>query len=160
MHIAQSCNVSGNYELQVREGCVLLIRYFIHVLLQQSYVWVSSMVTYVCECVSMFNDAKYELQVEEGCFMLIQLFVCKGSCHLRFSGIRPLRGGWGYPPFPLRKKTFFFSHWFSVKGGVGVRGGARDTKCNYSLRHIVQQTTYLHELAHSGFKPRPPWWDA
>ena len=33
----------------------------------------------------------------------------KGSCHLRFSGIRPLRGG-GYPPFPLRKKTFFFSH--------------------------------------------------
>ena len=45
--------------------------------------------------------------------------VGKGSCHLRFSGIRPLRGG-GYPPFPLRKKTFFFSHWFSVKGGVGV----------------------------------------
>ena len=34
--------------------------------------------------------------------------VNKGSCHLRFSGIRPLRGG-GYPPFPLRKKTFFFS---------------------------------------------------
>ena len=33
----------------------------------------------------------------------------KGSCHLRFSGIRPLRGG-EYPPFPLRKKTFFFSH--------------------------------------------------
>ena len=33
----------------------------------------------------------------------------KGGCHLRFSGIRPLRGG-GYPPFPLRKKTFFFSH--------------------------------------------------
>ena len=33
--------------------------------------------------------------------------VCKGTFHLRFSGIRPLRGG-GYPPFPLRKKTFFF----------------------------------------------------
>ena len=32
----------------------------------------------------------------------------KGSCQKRFSGIRPLRGG-GYPPFPLRKKTFFFS---------------------------------------------------
>ena len=31
---------------------------------------------------------------------------CKGSYHLRFSGIRLLRGG-GYPPFPLRKKTFF-----------------------------------------------------
>ena len=30
----------------------------------------------------------------------------KGTCHLRFSGIRPLRGG-GYPPIPLRKKTFF-----------------------------------------------------
>ena len=43
-----------------------------------------------------------------------------GTCQKRFSGIRPLRGGWGYPPFPLRKKTFFFSHWFSVKGGVGV----------------------------------------
>ena len=33
----------------------------------------------------------------------------KGTCHLRFSGIRPLRGG-GSPPFPLRKKSFFFSH--------------------------------------------------
>ena len=55
----------------------------------------------------------------------------QGSCHLRFSGFCPLkkhhfqpfqeiisrksladfplRGGWGYPPFPLRKKTFFFS---------------------------------------------------
>ena len=34
----------------------------------------------------------------------------KGSFQKRFSGIRPLRGGRGYPPFPLRKKTFFFSH--------------------------------------------------
>ena len=34
----------------------------------------------------------------------------QGTCQKRFSGIRPLRGGWGYPPFPLRKKTFFFSH--------------------------------------------------
>ena len=33
----------------------------------------------------------------------------KGTFQKRFSGIRPLRGG-GYPPFPLRKKTFFFSH--------------------------------------------------
>ena len=32
----------------------------------------------------------------------------KGRFQKRFSGIRPLRGG-GYPPFPLRKKTFFFS---------------------------------------------------
>ena len=64
------------------------------------------MVTYVCECVSMFNDAKYELQVEEGCFMLIQLFVCKGSCHLRFSGIRPLRGGG--PPFSAKEKNLLF----------------------------------------------------
>ena len=30
----------------------------------------------------------------------------KGSCHLRFSGFCPLKGGGG-PPFPLRKKTFF-----------------------------------------------------
>ena len=30
----------------------------------------------------------------------------KGRCQKRFSGIRPLRGG-GYPPIPLRKKTFF-----------------------------------------------------
>ena len=45
-------------------------------------------------------------------FFGMELFplITKGSCHLRFSGIRPLRGGWGYPPFPLRKKTFFFSH--------------------------------------------------
>ena len=33
----------------------------------------------------------------------------KGTYQKRFSGIRPLRGG-GYPPFSLRKKTFFFSH--------------------------------------------------
>ena len=33
----------------------------------------------------------------------------KGSCHLRFSGFCPLKGG-GYPPSPLRKKFFFFSH--------------------------------------------------
>ena len=25
----------------------------------------------------------------------------------------------GYPPIPLRKKSFFFSHWFSVKGVGG-----------------------------------------
>ena len=43
----------------------------------------------------------------------------KGTFQKRFSGIRPLRGGWGYPPFPLRKKTFFFSDWFSVKRGGG-----------------------------------------
>ena len=34
----------------------------------------------------------------------------KGTCQKRFSGIRPLRGRGGYPPFLLRKKTFFFSH--------------------------------------------------
>ena len=55
----------------------------------------------------------------------------KGTCQKRFSGIRPLRGvgyplsakektfffpddfplrgGWGYPPIPLRKKTFFLA---------------------------------------------------
>ena len=53
-------------------------------------------------------------------FYSIPLPRCKGTYQKRFSGIRPLRGGGGYPPFPLRKKTFFFSHWFSVKGGVGV----------------------------------------
>ena len=44
--------------------------------------------------------------------------ICKGRFQKRFSGIRPLRGG-GYPPIPLRKKTFFFSDWFSVKAGGG-----------------------------------------
>ena len=34
----------------------------------------------------------------------------KGTFQKRFSGFCPLRGGWGYPPIPLRKKTFFFSH--------------------------------------------------
>ena len=32
---------------------------------------------------------------------------CKGTCHLRFSGIRPLSGG-GDPPFPPKEKTLFF----------------------------------------------------
>ena len=31
----------------------------------------------------------------------------KGTCQKRFSGFCPLRGG-GYPPCPLRKKSFFF----------------------------------------------------
>ena len=43
----------------------------------------------------------------------------KGTCQKRFSGFCPLRGGRGYPPFPLRKKSFFFSHWFSVQGVGG-----------------------------------------
>ena len=43
----------------------------------------------------------------------------KGGFQKRFSGIRPLRGG-GYPPIPLREKTFFFSPRFSVKGRGGV----------------------------------------
>ena len=53
---------------------------------------------------------------------LLSVFrLCKGTCQKRFSGFCPLWGG-GYPPFPLRKKSFFFSHWFSVKG-VGGGGG-------------------------------------
>ena len=70
--------------------------------------------SYVCMVVVNFFYCQSDINI----FILLGL--SKGSCHLRFSGIRPLRGGWGYPPFPLRKKTFFFSHWFSVKGGVGV----------------------------------------
>ena len=31
----------------------------------------------------------------------------KGSCHLRFSGIRPLRGG-GVPPFSAKEKNLLF----------------------------------------------------
>ena len=31
---------------------------------------------------------------------------CKGTCQKRFSGFCPLRGGGGYPPFPLS----FFEH--------------------------------------------------
>ena len=41
-----------------------------------------------------------------------------GSGPLGFSGIGPLRGG-GYPPFPLRKKTFFFHTDFPLRGGWG-----------------------------------------
>ena len=41
----------------------------------------------------------------------------KGSCQKRFSGFCPLRGG-GYPPCPLRKKTFFFHTDFPLRGGV------------------------------------------
>ena len=37
------------------------------------------------------------------------ILATKGSCHLRISGFCPLRGG-GYPPCPLMKKSFFFSH--------------------------------------------------
>ena len=36
--------------------------------------------------------------------------MAKGTCQKLLSGFFPLRGGGGYPPFPLRKKTFFFSH--------------------------------------------------
>ena len=31
----------------------------------------------------------------------------KGSCHFRFSGIRPLRGG-GVPPFSAKEKNLLF----------------------------------------------------
>ena len=54
------------------------------------------------------NNTFYSTPFKEG---------CKGTFQKRFSGFCPLRGGGGYPPIPLRKKTFFFSHWFSVKGG-------------------------------------------
>merc|ERR1712155_296660 len=36
----------------------------------------------------------------------------------KLSGLS-VKGGGGYPPFPLREKTFFFSHRFSVKGVGG-----------------------------------------
>ena len=36
----------------------------------------------------------------------------------KLSGLS-VKGEGGYPPFPLRKKTFFFSDWFSVKRGGG-----------------------------------------
>ena len=50
---------------------------------------------------------------------LWNIHLSKGRFQKRFSGFCPLRGG-GDPPIPLRKKTFFFSHWFPVKGGGGV----------------------------------------
>ena len=37
----------------------------------------------------------------------------KGSCHLRFSGFCPLKGG-GYPPFPL---SFFEHNDCPLRGG-------------------------------------------
>ena len=41
-------------------------------------------------------------------------------------------GGGGNPPIPLRKKSFFFSHWFSVKG---LGGGG--TPLTEKIRQIV-----------------------
>ena len=39
--------------------------------------------------------------------MVDDIFYDKGSCHLRFSGIRPLRGG-GVPPFSAKEKNLLF----------------------------------------------------
>ena len=80
----------------------------------ESVQWVPSKSIWVED---FFNRV---ISSQEGFTLQICLCWCKGSFQKRFSGIRPLRGGRGYPPFPLRKKTFFFSHRFSVKG---VRGG-------------------------------------
>ena len=38
---------------------------------------------------------------------VMELNISKGSCHLRFSGIRPLRGG-GVPPFSAKEKNLLF----------------------------------------------------
>ena len=42
--------------------------------------------------------------------------IVKGTCQKRFSGFCPLRGGWGYPPFPLR---VFGQDDFPLRGGGG-----------------------------------------
>ena len=68
---------------------------------------------------------------------------CKGSCHLRFSGIRPLRGG-GTPPFPLRKKTFFFSHWFSVKGGGVPPNSAKEKNLLFRSKNSIFCLFFMH----------------
>ena len=63
----------------------------------------------------------------------------------KLSGLSVKEGG-GYPPFPLRKKTFFFSDWFSVKAGGGG-GGVIWTK---SKRTAVfpQETVPQSERGH------------
>ena len=35
--------------------------------------------------------------------------LCKGRCQKRFSGLCPLRGRWGTPPFRKGKNPFFFT---------------------------------------------------
>ena len=59
-----------------------------------------------------------DLSICQFVFLFVFGTVAKGSCHLRFSGIRPLRGG-GVPPFSAKEKNLLFSDWFSVKGGGG-----------------------------------------
>ena len=58
-------------------------------------------------------------------FLILMIKTAQKGCSIikkfpeKLSGLS-VKGG-GYPPFPLRKKTFFFSHRFSVKGvGGGV----------------------------------------
>ena len=70
---------------------------------------VENPVNFFSEAAENFDGTNSHQRIIPTKFHLQACFkVCKGSCDLRFSGIRPLRGG-GYPPFPLRKKTFFFS---------------------------------------------------
>ena len=48
-----------------------------------------------------------------------------------------VRGWGGYPPFPLRKKTFFFSHWFSVKGGGVPPNSAKEKNLLFRSKNSI-----------------------
>ena len=54
-----------------------------------------------------------------GVYAFIYIVMWLGNLSKTFKRNSSVKGG-GYPPFPLRKKTFFFSDGFSVKAGGGV----------------------------------------
>ena len=58
-----------------------------------------------------FSPTVWLKQLHSNC-MLYSLH--KGTCQKPFSGFCPLRGGWGYPPFPLR---VFGQDDFPLRGG-------------------------------------------
>ena len=60
----------------------------------------------------------------------------KGTFQKRFSGFCPLRGGWGYPPFPLR---VFGQDDFPLRGGGGYPP--------IPLRKIPLKTCFLGQKA-------------
>ena len=66
---------------------------------------VENPVNFFSEAAENFDGTNSHQRIIPTKFHLQACFkVCKGSCHLRFSGFCPLRGG-GYPPIPLRKKS-------------------------------------------------------
>ena len=74
------------------------------------FVWeqVDPVVSPLRRCTGCWKISYCSKECQEEHWHKVHRRHCKGRCHLRFSGIPPLRGGGG-PPFPLRKKTFFFS---------------------------------------------------